>query len=78
MYSKFLLGGPAVQVYLDGNKYNMHHKVIIVDGAVTIAGSFNFSIGADRDNDENVLIIHSAAVARQFESEFQRVLAHAR
>jgi phosphatidylserine/phosphatidylglycerophosphate/cardiolipin synthase-like enzyme len=78
MYSKFLLGGPAVQVYLDGNKYNMHHKVIIVDGAVTIAGSFNFSIGADRDNDENVLIIHSAAVARQFESEFQRVLAQAR
>lgn len=78
MYSKFLIGGPAVHVYLDGNKYNMHHKVIIVDRAVTVAGSFNFSIGADRDNDENVLIIHSEAVARQFESEFQRVMAQSR
>ncbi len=78
MYSKFLLSRPAVQVYLDGNKYNMHHKVIIVDGAVTIAGSFNFSIGADRDNDENVLIIHSQGVARQFDSEFQRILTQAR
>lgn len=78
MYARFLAAVPPVKVLLDGNKYNMHHKVIILDQMVTIAGSFNFSVGADRDNDENILIIHSRTIAQQFEEEFQRVLAQAR
>jgi phosphatidylserine/phosphatidylglycerophosphate/cardiolipin synthase-like enzyme len=51
----------------------MHHKVIIIDGEIVVIGSYNFSTSADEENDENVLIIHSPAIAAQFEAEFQRV-----
>lgn len=72
-FTQFQSYGPPVQVYLDANPKNMHHKVIILDGDTTVAGSFNFSDGADKHNDENVVIIHNRQVAATFEAEFQRV-----
>lgn len=68
----------GLDVYQDGNPYVMHHKVILLDDRVTIFGSFNFSDNADKDNDENVLIVEDPAFAAAFEQEFQRVLALAR
>ena len=65
----------GVAVKTDGNAYNMHHKVIILDGETVITGSFNFTRSADTINDENVLIIHSAVVAAFYEQEFQRIYA---
>lgn len=60
-------------VKLDGNKYTMHHKVIILDHATVITGSFNFTQSADKENDDNVLVIHSPAVAAQYEQEFRKI-----
>jgi phosphatidylserine/phosphatidylglycerophosphate/cardiolipin synthase-like enzyme len=77
-YARFRSAGPRVQVYLDANPRNMHHKVIILDGSTTVAGSFNFSDGADRQNDENVVIIKNVQIAKRFEEEFQRVFGAAR
>lgn len=57
----------------DGNKYVMHHKVMIIDGETTVLGSYNFTTSADRSNDENLLIIHNKTVAARFEEEYQRV-----
>jgi phosphatidylserine/phosphatidylglycerophosphate/cardiolipin synthase-like enzyme len=78
MYSYLTSFGPPVQVYLDGNKYNMHHKLLIIDGQTTIGGSFNWSLGADKENNENIVILHSARLAEQFEQEFRRVFNQAR
>ncbi|WP_020469040.1 phospholipase D-like domain-containing protein [Zavarzinella formosa] len=77
-YEKFRAAGQPVQVYLDANPRNMHHKVIVVDGQTTVAGSFNFSESADKSNDENVVIIRSPSVAKLFEEEFQRVYGAAK
>jgi phosphatidylserine/phosphatidylglycerophosphate/cardiolipin synthase-like enzyme len=63
----------GVDQRLDGNPNSMHHKVIILDGAVVITGSYNFSYNAEEINDENVLIIHNAELAAQYEGEFERV-----
>ena len=60
-------------VKVDGNKYTMHHKVIIIDGQYVITGSFNFTKSADTANDDNVLVIHSPAVAALYEQEYARV-----
>lgn len=68
----------GVDVYQDGNPWVMHHKVIVIDQTTTIFGSFNFSENADRGNDENVLIIDDAAIARAFKAEYDRVLALAK
>ena len=73
-YSEF---GPMrkakLDVLQDGNPYVMHHKVIIIDGRTVIFGSFNFTNNADKDNDENLLIIDDPVLARAFEAEFLRV-----
>jgi len=60
-------------VKTDGNKYTMHHKVIIIDGETVITGSYNFTKSADNVNDDNILVIHSAAVAALYEQEFKKV-----
>ena len=57
----------------DGNKYTMHHKVIIIDDNTVITGSFNFTVSADKANDDNILVIHSPAVASLYLQEFERV-----
>ena len=62
---------------LDGNSYTFHHKVIIIDGSAVALGSFNFSSNATESNDENLLIIHDAGLAAQYEAEFQRRWAEA-
>ena len=63
----------GLNVHLDGNPRNMHHKVIIIDESIVILGSYNFSRSAEERNDENILVIHSADVAAQFMAEFERV-----
>ncbi len=62
---------------LDGNKYTMHHKVLIIDNQIVITGSFNFTRAAGEVNDDNVLVIHSPAVAALYEQEFQKIYAAA-
>jgi len=62
----------------DGNPYIMHHKVIIIDDATVILGSYNFTASAEESNDENVLIIHDPEVAALFVAEFGRVYETAR
>lgn len=68
----------GLDVWADGSPYSMHHKVIIVDEQVVVFGSFNFSAGADDSNDENLLIVHDAGLAKQFKAEYDRVLALAK
>jgi phosphatidylserine/phosphatidylglycerophosphate/cardiolipin synthase-like enzyme len=66
-----------LDVWQDGNPYTLHHKVFIIDDKIVVLGSFNFSDNADSANDENMLVIHSPALAGQFLAEFNRVYAQA-
>jgi phosphatidylserine/phosphatidylglycerophosphate/cardiolipin synthase-like enzyme len=63
----------GLDVRLDGNPANMHHKVIIIDGEIVVTGSYNFSASAEERNDENTLIIHDPQLAAAFLEEFERV-----
>lgn len=75
-YGKMKKAG--LDVYTDGNPWVMHHKVIILDEATVIFGSFNFSDNANTQNDENLLIIHDPVLAKAFKAEYDRVLALAK
>ena len=78
-YSEFgALSKAGIDVRQDGNPYLMHHKVFIIDEKIVITGSFNFSAGADKTNDENVVIIEDPALAKAFMAEFQRVYSAAK
>lgn len=66
-----------VPVWTDGNRYTMHHKVIIIDEAIVVTGSYNFTKSADDLNDENVLIIANRALAARYLEEYARIHARA-
>lgn len=68
---EYQLGSERVKK--DGNKYNLHHKVFIIDNACVITGSFNPTEGGDTRNDENLLIICDEKIAQKFKEEFDRV-----
>ncbi|MCL1833747.1 MAG: phospholipase D-like domain-containing protein [Leptospirales bacterium] len=67
-----------VPVRLDGNRYMMHHKVIIIDDHIVITGSFNISKNANRRNDENIIIIGSEKIALKYIEEFNRIYRKAK
>jgi phosphatidylserine/phosphatidylglycerophosphate/cardiolipin synthase-like enzyme len=62
-----------VPVRRDGNPSFLHHKVIVIDERIVITGSLNFSTNAEESNDENVIIIDNAEIARLYMQEFERV-----
>jgi phosphatidylserine/phosphatidylglycerophosphate/cardiolipin synthase-like enzyme len=63
----------GLDVHLDGNRYYMHHKIIIIDDRIVIMGSYNFTDNADTSNDENILVIYNSDIAAQYLEEFRRV-----
>jgi phosphatidylserine/phosphatidylglycerophosphate/cardiolipin synthase-like enzyme len=63
----------SVPVRRDGNGSFMHNKVIIVDERYVITGSLNFSTNAEESNDENVIIIDNADIAKLYMQDFERV-----
>ncbi|HBY08896.1 MAG TPA: phospholipase, partial [Chloroflexi bacterium] len=71
------LAAAGLDVRLDGNPNNMHHKVFIIDGKIVVTGSYNFSRSAEERNDENTLIIHNPEIAAQYLVEFERVFQKA-
>lgn len=62
-----------IPVMIDGNQALLHSKVFIIDGQVTITGSYNFSKNAEERNNENTLIIRSPKVAAHYNEEFERL-----
>jgi phosphatidylserine/phosphatidylglycerophosphate/cardiolipin synthase-like enzyme len=67
-----------VDVRTDANPSLMHHKSFIVDGRIVATGSMNYSLNVTRSNDENLLLIDDARVARVFETEFAAIAEEAR
>jgi phosphatidylserine/phosphatidylglycerophosphate/cardiolipin synthase-like enzyme len=63
----------GIEIVHDGNPRKMHHKVIIIDRAIVITGSYNFSRSAEEQNDENLLIIYSPEMAELYLIEFTRL-----
>jgi phosphatidylserine/phosphatidylglycerophosphate/cardiolipin synthase-like enzyme len=67
----------SVDVLEDGNCYILHHKVIVIDERTVITGSYNFTSCAEKDNDENLVIIDDPAIARGYLDGFNRTYAQA-
>ena len=67
----------GVDVRLDGNPATMHHKFMIIDGKIVATGSYNWSAAAEKENDENLIVVSSPGVAKLYEAEFNRVWSQA-
>lgn len=51
----------------------MHHKFLVVDGLITVTGSYNWTEAANRENFENIVVIVCREVAQAFTAEFNRI-----
>jgi len=58
-----------------GTKGLMHDKFCIFDHQAIMAGSFNPTASGAHSFDNNLLIIHSSALAENYEAEFEELLA---
>jgi len=56
----------------------LHHKFAVIDSKTTIFGSQNWSNAANDKNDDNLLVIEDAEVAKKFTTEFKRLYRTAR
>lgn len=63
----------GVEVMLDKNDHYMHNKFMVIDGKVVLTGSYNYTLSADRYNDENLIVILDRRVAEAYESEFEEM-----
>lgn len=63
----------TLNVTLDDNPYNMHHKVFVIDSRIVITGSYNPTKNGNENNDENILIIHDEEIALQYIAELERI-----
>jgi phosphatidylserine/phosphatidylglycerophosphate/cardiolipin synthase-like enzyme len=43
-----------------------HNKVMIIDDAVVLTGSFNFTAAAEKHNAENLLVLRDPSLAKQY------------
>jgi len=71
------LRAAGVPVRMDRSEFHMHHKFAIFDGEHLLTGSYNWTRGASRDNEENFLVTGDprlvAAFARTFERLWKRL-----
>lgn len=66
----------GVPAAVDGKHAIAHNKVMIIDEATVITGSFNFTVQAEARNAENLVILRSPALARIYLKNWQEHRAH--
>jgi phosphatidylserine/phosphatidylglycerophosphate/cardiolipin synthase-like enzyme len=67
------LAGAGVAVRVDDSPYHMHHKFAVFDKSVVISGSYNWTVSAARNNEENLIVSGDRRMVAAYESEFERL-----
>jgi cardiolipin hydrolase len=60
---------------VDRSPYHMHHKFAILDGATLLTGSYNWTRGAARDNEENLIVTDEPRLVNPFALTFEHLWA---
>ncbi|MGE5539457.1 MAG: phospholipase D family protein [Gemmatimonas sp.] len=66
------LGNAGVPVRIDGTVAIAHNKIIVVDGALVIGGSYNYTKSAEQKNAENVTFTRGACIADLYRDNFEK------
>jgi len=68
----------GIQTLIDDQHAIAHNKVMVIDSATILTGSFNFTKAAEEKNAENLLVIKDAPeLVKAYEANFQAHVAHA-
>jgi phosphatidylserine/phosphatidylglycerophosphate/cardiolipin synthase-like enzyme len=66
----------GVAVSLDARHESAHDKVMILDGEIVITGSYNWTVGAETQNGENLLVIRDPRLAGVYTANWRRHAHH--
>ena len=67
----------SIQTLIDDKHAIAHNKVMVIDSATILTGSFNFTKAAEERNAENLLVIKEAfALVKAYEANIQAHAAH--
>ncbi|MHB1035021.1 MAG: phospholipase D family nuclease [Pirellulales bacterium] len=65
------LANTGIPTTIDAQHAIAHNKVMVIDAATVITGSFNFTKAAEASNAENLLVIHSPELAAKYAANWQ-------
>lgn len=60
----------GIPTKVENTNTNLHHKVGIIDNKRVILGSYNWTLSANEDNDENIIFISNSQIAEYFTETF--------
>jgi phosphatidylserine/phosphatidylglycerophosphate/cardiolipin synthase-like enzyme len=63
----------GIPLRVDRSPFHMHHKFAIFDGSKLLTGSFNWTRGASRDNEENMIVADDPRLVAPFAATFARL-----
>ncbi|MFZ1935979.1 MAG: phospholipase D family protein [Thermoguttaceae bacterium] len=66
----------GIPCFIDAQHAIAHNKVMVIDGATVLTGSFNFTRAAEEHNAENLLVIRDKALADKYAANWQAHLDH--
>jgi phosphatidylserine/phosphatidylglycerophosphate/cardiolipin synthase-like enzyme len=67
----------GIPTYVDDQHAIAHNKIMIIDQATIITGSFNFTKGAEEKNAENMLVIKgNPELVKKYIANFEEHLGH--
>ena len=67
------IGRAGVPVRVDRTRFHMHHKFAIIDGELLLSGSYNWTRGASRDNEENLIVTSDHRLLAAYKVAFERL-----
>jgi phosphatidylserine/phosphatidylglycerophosphate/cardiolipin synthase-like enzyme len=60
------LAHAGIPTFIEARHAIAHNKIMIIDGAVVVTGSFNFTKAAENNNAENLLVIQDSGLAERY------------
>ncbi|MGO8744785.1 MAG: phospholipase D family protein [Thermoguttaceae bacterium] len=70
------LANSGIPTRIDAQHAIAHNKVIVIDRATVISGSFNFTTAAESHNAENLLVIRSPKIAAKYADNWKAHAGH--
>ncbi len=67
----------GIPTFIDAKHAIAHNKVMVIDEAVVITGSFNFTKAAEEKNAENLLVIRDTELAAKYLANWKAHFEHA-
>jgi phosphatidylserine/phosphatidylglycerophosphate/cardiolipin synthase-like enzyme len=66
----------GIPTFIDTQHAIAHNKIMIIDGAVVVTGSFNFTKAAENNNAENLLVIRDPQLAERYMTNWKEHQGH--